>query len=113
MTNDNTNTATILADAKANKNELRDLILRTQIEADLAMADSASVVALYALPTANGGYLDLVQTIVTETLAHIVAAGGSISNAQPILDSANAAKAAGNFKGAYVLYRKAYKAAGK
>jgi hypothetical protein len=113
VNNDNANLATSIANANANKNELRDLILRTQIEADLAMADSAVVVALFALPTASGGYLDLVMTIVTETLAHTLAAGGSISNAQSFLNDANAAKAAGDFKGAYALYRKAYKAAGK
>ncbi|MEO7274304.1 MAG: hypothetical protein ABIX28_23625 [Vicinamibacterales bacterium] len=113
VNNDNANLATILADASKNKNELRDLILRTQIEADLAMVDSAAIVELYALPNANGGYLDLVKTIVTETIARVQAAGGGVSNSLAFLNDANAAKAAGDFKGAYVLYRKAYKAAGK
>ena len=113
INNDNANLATIINNANANKNELRDLILRTQIEADLAMVDGSVVVALYETPTAAGGYLDLVTTIVTETLAHIQSAGGSVSNAQNFLDGANAAKAAGDFKGAYASYRKAYKAAGK
>jgi hypothetical protein len=113
INNDNANLATIISNANANKNELRDLILRTQIEADLAMVDGSVVVALYETPTAAGGYLDLVTTIVTETLAHIQSAGGSVSNAQSFLDGANAAKAAGDFKGAYAAYRKAYKAAGK
>lgn len=112
VNNDNANTAAIISNANANKNELRDLILRTQIEADLAMADSAVVVALYEIPNANGGYLDLVKMIVTDTLARVEAAGGSVSNAQAFLNSANAANAAGNFKTAYALYRKAYKAAG-
>ena len=103
----------VISNANANKNELRDLILRTQIEADLATEASAVTVALYALPTAQGGYLDLVKTIVTETIAKIQAAGGSVSNAQAFLGDANAAKAAGDFKTAYSLYRKAYKAAGK
>jgi hypothetical protein len=113
INNDNANLATIISNANANKNELRDLILRTQIEADLATEASAVTVALYALPAAQGGYLDLVKTIVTETIAKIQAAGGSISNAQAFLSDANAAKAAGDFKTAYSLYRKAYKAAGK
>jgi hypothetical protein len=113
INNDNANLATIISNANANKNELRDLILRTQIEADLAMVDSSAVVALYETPTAAGGYLDLVTTVVTETLAHVQSAGGSISNAQNFLDDANAAKAAGNFKTAYAAYRKAYKAAGR
>jgi hypothetical protein len=113
VTNDNANTATILTNANANKNELRDLILRTQIEADLAMVDGAAVAALYELPDAHGGYLDLVTTIVTESIANVQAAGGSIRNAQATLVDANAAKAAGQFKTAYALYRRAYKAAGK
>jgi hypothetical protein len=111
--NDNTNKAAIIANDNANKNELRDLILRTQIEADLAQADSATPVALYLTPTAKGGYLDLVQTIVTQTLANIQAAGGDVSAAQALLLQANAAKTAGQFKNAYALYRKAYKAAAK
>lgn len=113
IANDNTNTAAILNNATANKNELRDLVLRTQIEADLSMADSAAVVALYLLPNAHGGYLDLVMAIVTETIADVRAAGGRVSNAQSALTEANTAKAAGDFKTAYRLYRKAYKAAGR
>ena len=113
IANDNTNTATILTNANANKNELRDLVLRTQIEADLSVADGAAVVALYELPNAHGGYLDLVMAIVTETIADVLAAGGTVSNAQAVLTAANTAKAAGDFKTAYALYRKAYKAAGR
>jgi hypothetical protein len=113
MDNDNANRATIVTNANANKNELRDLILRTQIEADLAQLDSNSPVALYLTPTAKGGYLDLVQTIVTQTLANILAGGGDVSGAQSYLTQANTAKTAGQFKNAYALYRKAYKAAAK
>jgi hypothetical protein len=111
VNNDNNNRTLIIDNANANKNELRDLILRTQIEADLAEADSATMVAWYLTPTANGGRLDLVQTIVTQTLANILAAGGSIGEAQSFLDQANADKAAGRFKDAYKNYRKAYKLA--
>jgi hypothetical protein len=113
VANDNANTATIITDANTNKNELRDLILRTQIEADLAMVDGAAVAVLYEVPNAQGGYLDLVAGIVTQTIANIQAAGSGVGNALPTLDAANAAKAAGDFKGAYALYRRAYKAAGK
>jgi hypothetical protein len=113
INNDNANLVTIINNVNANKNDLRDLILRTQIEADLATEASASTVALYALPTAKGGDLDLVQTIVTETIAKILLAGGSVGNAQSFLNDANAAKAAGDFKTAYALYRRAYQAAGR
>jgi len=122
VNNDNANTATlntsitnarttIVNNDNANKTELRDLILRTQIEADLAEADNATHVAFYLTPNSHGGHLDLVQTIVTQTLANIQAAGGSIGNAQSFLTQANAQKAAGQFKDAYKNYRKAYKAA--
>ena len=102
----------IINNATANKNELSKLLLRTQIEADLASESNSVKVAWYLTPTAQGGHLDYVQQIVTLTLANIVAAGGSIGNAQNFLDKANADKAAGNFKSAYDNYRKAYKAAG-
>ncbi len=111
INNDNSNRALIIANDNANANALRDLLLRTQIEADLAEADSATPVGWYLTPTGNGGHLNLVQTIVTQTLANILAAGGSIGNAQSFLDRANADKAAGDFKSAYDNYRKAYKAA--
>ena len=113
ITNDNTNTATIITNANANKNELRDLILRSQIEADLAMVDGSAVAVLYEVPAAQGGYLDLVMTIVQQTIANVEAAGGGVGNAPAIFSAANAAKAAGDFKGAYALYRRAYKAAAK
>jgi hypothetical protein len=113
VANDNANTATIVSNANANKNELRDLILRTQIEQDLSTADNSAVVAIFETPTANGGYLDLVTTIVTDTIAKVQAAGGGTGNAQQFLNTANTAKAAGDFKSAYASYRKAYKAAGK
>ena len=113
MDNDNANRATIVTNANANKNELRDLILRTQIEADLTVVDSTTPVVLFMTPTAKGGYLDLVQTIVTQTLANIQSAGSDVSAAQSLLTQANAAKTAGQFKTAYALYRKAYKAVAK
>ncbi len=101
----------ILNNANANATALQDALLRSQIEADLATESNAVKVAWYMTPTANGGKLDLVQSIVTLTLANITAAGGSIGNAQSFLDSANADKAAGRFKSAYDNYRRAYKAA--
>lgn len=111
VNNDNANKTMIINNANGNTMALNDLILRSQIEADLATESNAVKVAWYMTPTANGGKLDLVQQIVTLTLANIQAAGGSVGNAQMFLDRANADKAAGNFKSAYDNYRKAYKAA--
>lgn len=111
INNDNANTTTLINNGNANTMALNDLVLRSQIEADLATESNSVKVAWYMTPTANGGKLDLVQQIVTLTLANIQAAGGSIGNAQSFLTQANADKAAGNFKSAYDNYRKAYKAA--
>jgi hypothetical protein len=122
LNNANTNTANIISNDNANKNAiinndnanttaLTDLILRLQIEADLSTEPNAVKVGFFMIPTAFGGKLDLVQQIVTQTLARIVAAGGNIGNAQSFLNQANADKAAGNFKAAYDNYRRAYKAA--
>ena len=112
INNDNSNRTQIINNGNSNTAALNDLILRAHIEADLATESNAVKVAWFMTPTANGGKLDLVRQIVTQTLANIVAAGGSIGNAQTFLDRANADKAAGNFKSAYDNYRKAYKAAG-
>ena len=111
INNDNANTTTLINSGNANTTAISDLVMRSLIEADLAEESSGVKVGWYLTPTANGGKLDLVQQIVTQTLANIVAAGGSIGTAQSLLTQANAAKAAGNFKLAYDNYRKAYKAA--
>lgn len=113
INNDNQNKTEIITNDNNNKNELRDLILRSQIEADLAQPEGATPVALYEVPASQGGYLDLVQAIVTQTIARIQAAGGATGTALSFLNTANAYKAAGNFKAAYDNYRKAYRAASK
>ena len=109
VNNDNANKTMIINNDNANKTELRDLLLRTQIEADLAQADNATYVGLYVTPTANGGYLDLVRTIVVDTIAKL--AGANTAQANALLAQADAFKAAGNYKSAYQYYRKAYKSA--
>jgi tetratricopeptide (TPR) repeat protein len=109
----NTNAAKteIINNDNANRKILEDLILRTQIEADLAEADSATPVALYLTPKANGGYLELVRDIVAQTINNIRNAGGSVGQAQSFFNQGEAQRAAGNFKAAYSYYRKAYKQA--
>lgn len=116
VSNDNANKVMLLAAINASQTTFGTMLLRSQIEANLAKEgddDEAGNVAWFLTPTANGGQLDLVQQIVTQTLANIVAAGGSIHSAQTYLTRANAYKTAGNFKAAYEYYRKAYKAAAK
>jgi hypothetical protein len=133
INNDNTNAANltilinqikaeIINNANANKDELKNLILRTQIEADLATADNAVPLALYetpstvckpslANPPTQCGYLDLVRTIVKETIANV--AGPNAAKANTLLAQGDAQKAAGKYKQAYLTYRQAYKTAAK
>jgi hypothetical protein len=133
ISNDNTNAAnltalvnqalaTIINNANSNKEELKNLLLRTQIEADLATADNAVPVALYetpgttcnpslANPPTQCGHLNLVRTIVKETIANV--AGPNTAKANALLAQGDAQKAAGNYKQAYLTYRQAYKTAAK
>ena len=69
-------------------------------------------VGLFQLPAAFGGYLEVVKSIVTETLAKRAAIGNPSAQAMAFLVSANAAFAAAEYKTAYVNYRKAYGSVG-
>lgn len=146
INNDNANTVTILkaveaaktyivTDAHANKDEVKNLLLRTQIEADLSSTDGSTFVALYETPTnvcltslndkglpqsvslpgfptitiPQCGLLDLVRSIVRDTIANV----GAGTNAQSFYATAEAQRAAGKYKAAYASYRQAYKAASK
>ncbi|PYT01664.1 MAG: hypothetical protein DMF63_02110 [Acidobacteria bacterium] len=131
VNNDNANTAAltllinaaltqIIDNANANKNELKNLLLRTQIEADLASTDAAVLVALYQTPstvcttpsipnpTTQCGLLDLVSAIVHETIVN----QGNSASAQALWVQAEALKAS-QPKAAYATFRKAYKASSK
>ena len=111
INNANANLGTIVTAIDAAKGEIKDLLLRTQIMADLAEADSATPVAWYLTPSDKGGHLDLVRSIVAETIANIQAASGNTGQAQSFLTQGDAYKAAGNFKAAYASYRRAFKQA--
>ncbi len=120
----------IINNANANKDEVKNLLLRTQIEADLSSTDGSTFVALYetpgsvCLPSLNDkglnqigipasstqcGLLDLVRSIVRDTIANV----GAGTNAQKFFATAEAQRAAGKYKDAYTSYRQAYKAASK
>jgi len=102
---------TIVDNTNAGKNELRDLILRTQIEANLAADGSDTFVGWYVTPAANGGYLELARSIVIVTIAKL--AGKKTTEANKQLAAGDAQKAAGNFSKAYFFYRQAYRTAVK
>jgi len=122
----------IIANANANKDEMKNLLLRTQIEADLSSTDGSTFVALYETPstvcfsslnsaglpqtgipssTVQCGLLDLVRSIVSQTIANV--GGSSTAHAQRDLADGDAQRAAGQYKSAYTSYRKAYKTASK
>jgi hypothetical protein len=134
VNNDNTNTAAltalitaalnaIITNANANKDELKFLVLRTQIEADLAAPDSATPVAIFQTPSTTCttpsipnpltqcGYLSLVASIVRETIVN--QGGPNMAAAQALLVQGDAQRTAGQFKAAYTTYRKAYKTSTK
>lgn len=121
---------TIITNANANKDEMKNLLLRTQIEADLSSTDGSAFVALYETPSTvcfaslnsaglpqagipasvtQCGLLDLVRSIVSQTVANV----GAGTNAASYLAAGDAQRTAGRFKAAYTSYRQAFKAAGK
>lgn len=120
----------IISNANANKDEVKNLLLRTQIEADLSSTDGSTFVALYETPssvcfpalndkglnqigipasTTQCGLLDLVRSIVSQTIVN----GGNDKNALRDFATGDAQRAAGQYKSAYTSYRKAYKTAAK
>ncbi len=120
----------IINNANDNRDETNNLLLRTQIEADLSSTDGSTFVALYETPTnvclpslnklglpqigalsnpVQCGLLDLVRSIVRDTIANV----GAGTNAQSFFNTGDTQKALGNYKAAYTNYRKAYKAASK
>jgi hypothetical protein len=120
VANDNANKNTIVANDNANATMLRDLLLRTQIEADLASNDGATPVALFetpetvcagAAPVNQCGLLGLVRQIVVQTIARL--AGSSAAQANAFLAKGDQYRTAGNYKAAYQQYRHAYKTAAK
>lgn len=116
VNNDNANTlkitnaveaakTTIIVNANANKDEL----IRLHIAADLASTDGSTFVAAFMLPASEGGYLELVRSIVAQTIAKL--AGSKTAQANAFLQKGDAFRAAGDYKAAYAEYRKAYKTA--
>jgi hypothetical protein len=89
---------------------LQTLELRMEIEKSLALG---IYVGLFETPQAQGGYLELVGTIVQTVINGLKAAGQDCGNAQALLDQGNTDYAAGLFKKAYSHYMSAYQAATK
>jgi len=120
VANDNANKNTIVANDNANAATLTNLLLRLQIEADLATADSSTPVALFMTPSTTCGpsaplnqcgLLGLVRQIVVQTISNQAAANASQANS--FLAKGDAYRNAGNNAAAYQQYRLAYKTATK
>ncbi|HEX6904890.1 MAG TPA: hypothetical protein VF789_34600 [Thermoanaerobaculia bacterium] len=90
----------------------RDLVLRVNIEENLTQNPS-DVVALFQLPKAFGGYLDLARAIVADTLRMNQAARQPVGNAMKDLDQGDASLRVGDFQKAYQAYQRAYREAVK
>jgi hypothetical protein len=105
--NDNDNKDTIIANDNANKIE----VIRLKIAVDLSSTDGSVLVGAFMLPSAKGGYLELVRTVLVEAITNL--AGSSTSQANSLLAQGDASKNAGDYKNAYSSYRKAYKVAVK
>jgi len=83
--------------------------LRLLIEADLATPDSSTPLGIFETPASKGGYLELVRTIVFETIKNLT--GATAAQANATLASADSLIATGKYKAAYAALRKAYKSA--
>jgi hypothetical protein len=86
---------------------LKSLWLRMSIEANLT-DDEESPLSLFQLPASVGGYLELVRSIVQETLQKRASAGIKVTNATKYFNDGTVKHQAGDFKNAYRLFRKAY-----
>ena len=107
----NANTATLVGAITTATATLRDLILRMQIES--ALSEGKDPVVIFTLPATSGGYLELVRTIVAQSIANVQASGGTVGDAAADLAKGDVFKTAARYKDAYVQYRTAYQDAGK
>jgi len=83
------------------------LNMRAQIEADL-LRNGTAAIALFALPTSVGGYLETARDITSNTIARTLASGQSVGQAQVFFAAGQTAYAAHQWKLAYTQYQKAY-----
>ncbi len=102
--------STILSKANqaiANLGAFQQLQLQLEIEANLSL-NGNNPVGLFETPQSHGGYLEVVGSIVNNTITKEIATGKGVGNAKSYYQQAAAAYQAGQFKSAYSLYVKAY-----
>jgi hypothetical protein len=88
--------------------KLQDFTVRLEIER--ALQQGLPYGSLY-LPEANGGRLEAVRSVVSETIKNVVSSGEPANGASEKLAAGDIERTAGHFKEAYRLYCAAYKAA--
>ena len=103
----------ITSGSSSGQTQVKDLIVDTQIEADLARDTASTPVARYLIPSSAGGLLDRVRSVVVQTITVVQAAGGTTGTAQSFVTQGDQYKAAGQFKQAYDSYRRAYQMAAR
>ena len=86
--------------------------MRMEIESSLADADNKAV-GKFQLPSALGGQLELVHSIVVETIARLEAAGQDVGNAHNAMRQAERYLADGDWGRAYRGFGNAYRAAAR
>ena len=84
------------------------LDLRLQIERALT---TGQVIGLFEIPQSQGGFLELVRSIVVDSINKMLAAGLSVGTASKNLTNGDTARASGDFKTAFKSYATAYQAA--
>jgi hypothetical protein len=94
--------------SSVNTKQLEDLTVRLEIER--ALQQGSPYGSLY-LPEANGGRLEVVRAIVSETIQHVLDSGESANQASTKLAAGDDQFKDGHFKQAFRLYSEAYKAA--
>lgn len=99
----------VIADATSvQTKQLEDLTVRLEIEK--ALQQGSPYGSLY-LPEANGGRLEVVRAIVSETIQNVLHSGESANQASAKLAAGDDQLKDGHFKQAFRLYSEAYKAA--
>jgi hypothetical protein len=88
--------------------QLEDLTVRLEIER--ALQQGLPYGSIY-LPEANGGRLEVVRSIVAETIQHVLDSGETANGAGEKLAAGDLQRTGGHFKEAFRLYCAAYKAA--
>ncbi len=90
----------------------RKLDLQLQIELNLN-AGQGNALAMFQLPQANGGYLEMARDIVNNAINNMLAAGQSVGQAQQFFANGVSLMSSGKFKSAYDQFQKAYREATK